>query len=278
VWDIRTPPPGTVWSAQEIKLDWSQAFGSLVGLTELADEKIDGVDCHHYKGEIDMKARADEAMSRMPELNPADPNYALGRQAREAAVESMRNTKSSVEFWISRGDYLVRQVKSDVESITPAGADNTTAQTSQSASTHRYFDFNADIKIEPPENVEGVNLIANGIISVGGDDVSRQRVNYQITVTNQGSETAKEVKLFFDTATTGQGMQTFEAAPDHQPVSLAPGQSANFTVIWEIDLTEMGKQQFVALMMRDVVRATWTGSDGGPREKVLLRGGMPARP
>ena len=279
VWDIRTPPPGIVWTSQEIKLDWSQAFSSLIGLTELADEEIDGVACYHYKGEIDMKARADEAISRMPELNLTDPNYALSRRGMEAAAESMRNTTSTVEFWIASGDYLVRKVKSDVQSIIPAGADNTTTQINQAiSSTYRYFDFNADIKIEPPENVEGVNLIANGIGSVGGDDIARQRVNYEITVTNQGTETAKNVKLFFDTATSGQGTQTFEAVPDKEPVGLAPGQSANFTVIWEIDLTAIGKQKFVELMLRDVVRATWTGNDGGPKEKVLLRGGMPAMP
>ena len=277
VWNIRRPSPGVVWSSQEIRLDWSQAFGSLVGLTELADEKIDGVECYHYRGEIDMKARADEAISNMPELDPADPNYASVRRSMEAAVESMRNTTSTVEFWLARGDYLARKVKSDVESVTPAGTDMTTAPINQVISnTYRYFDFNADIIIEPPQNVERVNLIANGLSVVGGDDIGRQRVDYRITVTNQGSETAKDVKLFVDTATTGQGMQTIEWVPDHEAVSLAPSQSANFTASWEIDLTTTGKQGFVELMMQDVVRATWTGDDGGPREKVLMRGGMPA--
>ena len=124
--------------------------------------------------------------------------------------------------------------------------------------------------------MEGVNLTVNGINTIGGGDIAHQHLTFTINVTNQGSEMAKDVKLFFDTATTGQGMQTFEGTPDHQPINLAPGQSANFTASWEVDLTTMGKQWLVELMRQDVVRAGWTGADGASKEKVLMRGGMPA--
>ena len=85
------------FESQPIRLDWSQAFVSLVGITELPEQKIDGVDCYHYKGEFDMKARADEAISQMPELGPGDPNYAGGRPGMEAAAEAMRNTTSTAD-------------------------------------------------------------------------------------------------------------------------------------------------------------------------------------
>jgi len=46
----------------------------------------------------------------------------------------------------------------------------------------------------------------------------------------------------------------------------------------QIDLAAMGKEKFLELVRLDVVRATWTGQDGEQKEKVLIRGGMPAIP
>jgi hypothetical protein len=63
--------------------------------------------------------------------------------------------------------------------------------------TYRFYDFNEPIEIEPPpdENVvivevgavDAVDLVVNSVGSIGGDDLTRQRISYQITISNRGS-------------------------------------------------------------------------------------------
>ena len=45
---------------------------SLVELVELRDEKIDGVSCFHYRGNIDIEAQVEEQITN---LDPSQPFY-----------------------------------------------------------------------------------------------------------------------------------------------------------------------------------------------------------
>jgi hypothetical protein len=124
---------------------WVEGLGSLVGLVELGDEEIDGVDCFHYKGSVDMKARREEEKAK---LDPSQPDY----EERMRALEVYGQWQLHSEFWVGKADFLLRQLKQHQEGvfIRDAGEDTEKEEHLSTTATFRFFDFNQPIKIEPP--------------------------------------------------------------------------------------------------------------------------------
>jgi len=253
-----------------VRLEWNvaEAFGRLVGVAQLDDEEIDGILCYHYRGSEDTAARATE---RRTQLDPSAPGYdELLKMA-----ELQRNWKIDVEYWVAKEGFLLRQLRqtSDMVLLDSDGGETEREVHLAARYSVKYYDFNADIKIEAPAKVEGVNLIANATSSAGGsEDIEHQVARYQIVITNTGTATARDVKVFVDTSATNDGLRTFEATSNQGTVTLGPGQSANYTVSWEFNLALMGKPKFVELIQQDVLRAAWVGEDGQTKERALLKG------
>jgi len=121
----------------------------LVGIVQLDDERIDGVDCFHYKGDEDMEAGIEKQKA---ELDPSSPGYDMSTKS----LEVQRNWKIVVEYWIGKDDFLLRQMKqdSDLVNVDNLGQKNETENHVFVTYTIRFFDFDAEITIEPPVDVE----------------------------------------------------------------------------------------------------------------------------
>jgi len=148
-WQVRQWPesvPFPIMSA-----GWVELLGSMVELVEMADEEIDGVDCYHYRGSVDMKAKGEEEIAK---LDPAQPEY----EHRLKALEVYDHWQLQREFWIGKEDYLLRQLEQHQEIyITEDPGEDTEKEVSYSiTATFRFFDFNQHIQIELPvaESVE----------------------------------------------------------------------------------------------------------------------------
>lgn len=90
----------------------------LTDLEKLSDERIDGVECLHYRGKVDVDTE----------------------------------WRTDVELWIGKDDYLIRQMKSDtqmpVAESTSRGVEE--EKWCMISSLAKYYDFNQPIGIEPP--------------------------------------------------------------------------------------------------------------------------------
>lgn len=268
VWSVRNFDQPFISSQ---KLSIGVFYEPLIELVALADENIDGVQCIHLKASRDMKAVAEEQLKRLSQLNPSDPEYDNLRESQEMMVQTLANTVLNVEYWIGQGDYFVRRVGFEQKMPIPEKAEKPAGELSVTG-TYRFYDFNADIIIEPPLNLEGVYLIANYSSSVGGsEDLRQQRVSFAIMISNLGIETARNVQVYVESQATNAGLATFNGGDGK---TIPPGTSENYTVTWEADVDVMGKVAFADLMNRNTVWATWTGSDGNENKKIFVKDGV----
>ena len=142
-WRVRQWPESM--SFGNLATSWVEGLGSLVGLVELEDEEIDGVDCFHYKGSVDMKARGEEERAK---LDPSQPYY----EERMGALEIYDQWQLHSEFRVGKEDFLLRQLKQhqEVVFVKDAGEDTEREEHYSITATFRFFDFNQPIQIEPP--------------------------------------------------------------------------------------------------------------------------------
>ncbi len=136
------PTPGT--GACQVSIQTSdkqlELLNYLVELEKLPDEEIGGVNCSHYRGEIDRDSYVDMLMERDDEAYGQIPPENL---------ELIRRWEMDIELWVDGDDYI-RQLKTEGRSPDP----NTSAGPEQWITwltITRYFDFNEPICIEPPE-------------------------------------------------------------------------------------------------------------------------------
>ena len=249
----------------------TESLTSLVGLENLPDEKVDGVDCFHYTGYVDTKAMAEE---RKAKLDPSQRGY----EGQLESIKAFENMQYDYEFWIGKEDFLLRQLKMHMEvSYTRnEGEENEKEEYQNILNTYRFYDFNAPITIEAPltELVEGVLLTARmRETGSGGGDPEHQQMQYEITVSNGGTEMANNLRLFVDTPITDDGLQTYEAEAGTVPVNLGPDESETYCVSWEFNLIVFTKDRFLELIRQNVLRATWIDEKGQQHEKVLRKGG-----
>lgn len=130
----------TRWLASTVEI-----LDSLIGVVELRDEKIGGVSCFHYRGSVDMESRVQEQIAN---LDPTLPDYEeMGRY-----IEQQCQWEQDFEFWISKEDYLLRQVDMQYEMVytEDVGEDTEWEERYTANYTLRFFDFNQPITIEPP--------------------------------------------------------------------------------------------------------------------------------
>lgn len=115
-------------------------------LEQLPDEKIEGIDCLHFKGEVNMDRMVEEQIAR---LDPAQPGYEEWVKSLE---QQLLNIKMELELWIDKDDYLIRQLKQDMH-VPPKASEQTEWVTF--SVVEKYYDFNEPIAIESPETASG---------------------------------------------------------------------------------------------------------------------------
>jgi hypothetical protein len=125
----------------------------LIDVKTMPDENIDGIDCYHYRGTLDMGKMWEKDRPRIEEM--------VGKSAKSMnlndediaewlknAEDSYRKMETCLELWIDKNDYLIRK---QVVNIT------------QEPNSHlptykvidKYYDFNQPITIEPPLTESG---------------------------------------------------------------------------------------------------------------------------
>jgi hypothetical protein len=146
-WEVRQWPFTMAWAAirDNLALVTVEILDSLVGLVEIRNEKIDGVSCFHYRGNIDMEAQLEEQISN---LDPMQPGYEEQLRFYEQLIQSEHN----VEFWVGKEDYLLRQLdtQQDVIYTVDWGEDTEREVSMYVTYSYRFYDFNQPIQIEPP--------------------------------------------------------------------------------------------------------------------------------
>jgi hypothetical protein len=114
----------------------------LIDLEQLPDEKIDNVQCLHYRGRMDMDAfvQREEA--------------GTGSQLPPELWELMRRGSMEVELWVGKDDYLIRQMKR-LDHMPEWEAGTAEASWIRQTTVIRFYDFNEPISIEPPAEDSG---------------------------------------------------------------------------------------------------------------------------
>ncbi len=112
-------------------LDW------LTDLEILPDVQIDGLDCLHLRGKMDLQRL-------VPQVS-GSPNG----QSEAQMLERLKDIDTSIEIWIGKDDYLVRRLYQ--ETRTPVkGPTGDITDWKESTSDQRYYDFNAQINVDAP--------------------------------------------------------------------------------------------------------------------------------
>jgi hypothetical protein len=235
------------FDGNDIAVNMVKSLESLENTTKLPDEKIDGVDCFHFKSSVDADAEADKILAG---LDPSEPGY----EAQLKLIEWQRSKLEEYEFWIGKEDFLLRRMNAYIET-SPFRSEGEEGEQEERRSAHnnfRFYDFNEPIIIEAPveDYIEGVSLTVNSTSSVS----------------NRRIETAYDVQVFVDSPTTNQGLKTMEAEAERHPTNLKPGESLKYLISWEYDLSLSSKEDLIDLLRQTVIRATWTDDNGERRE------------
>jgi len=128
-----------------------QLLDSLTDLEKLPEEEINGVDCLHCRGRVDMERKVEKQKAELEAtLDPSEPGY----QQRLKFMEWQLKLKINEELWISRGDCLVWQRKSETQMPAMQSPTGEIIQgEAKSTMLVHYYDINEPIKIEPPKVV-----------------------------------------------------------------------------------------------------------------------------
>ena len=125
-----------------------QLLDSLVDLRELPGADIGGVQTTHYQGKVDIDKIMDDQAAT---LDPASPDY----QANLDALDIQRKITISVDLWISKDGFQIRQMKlaGAAPVTTSGGAEQIGGLTWDTLV--EFFDFDAPITIERPLTPSG---------------------------------------------------------------------------------------------------------------------------
>ena len=133
----------------------------LVEVDTLDDEIIDGTECHHYKGEVDVdkflewsRPNFERSYYRMDKNLPQGMTRSLEEYI-EDRNSSFYSQDMTFEFWVGKDDYLLRQAKMIYETRTGEISD---WNEHRSIGIMRYYDLNEDISIEAPMDESGTLL------------------------------------------------------------------------------------------------------------------------
>ena len=256
----------------------------LTDIQKLPDENIDGVDSFHYKGKIDVEQQIAEAKRSMLESRARLGTEHPTDEEIEKDLEHMRSGNTTFELWIGKEDYLIRQLKIERNN----GLLNT------SIATFKFYDFNEPITIEPPldaqgnlfpdwqmagiitpdskQPVFGVNLSDSIGAEPGYNDAAHQQITFRINITNQSSETVKNVRIMLSTLATNEAQkpQVIQAEPENTGhLDFEPDQSETYNITWKFDGSNTSKQEISRLVDETTVMVKFTTQDGRELTQLL---------
>jgi len=270
------------------KEDTLRLLDQLTDLEKLPDESVEGIECLHYRGRIDVERIVEKQKAK---LDPEQLGY--GQILKD--LERLRNAKTEVELWIGKDDYLIRQVKQywEFPRVEPASRSAEQEIWHTANIMWKYYDLNEPIEIEPPttasgELLPGWCLVSNPPASgppkeltfsrdvtftIGGDDPAHQQISFRIVISNIGEEVTSNVRVTLSTMATNKESRsiTMEAEPfTPGPVDLEPGESETYHITWEYDATNTSKEELTQLVNLTTVLAKYTTSDGEEAVQLLF--------
>ena len=139
------------WSAalSSVSINWAvttaEILDTLVELTTLRDEKIDGVSCFHYRGSVDIEAQVEEQIAN---LDPTKPFY----EDMVKSIKQQLQSENEVDFWVGKEDYLLRRLDTHYEMVytEDEGEDTEHEEHVVAIYSLRFYDFDEPIQVEPP--------------------------------------------------------------------------------------------------------------------------------
>ncbi len=261
-----------------------QILDNLANLETLPDGEIEGVECLHYRGRVDMERMIEEQTAS---LDPEQPGYEEMVKAMEQTREQAHQMKIEVELWIGKDDYLIRQM------VQTTRFPDSEGQLQTSSTTLTFYDFNQPIAIEPPLDASGQLLtgwqLAGSITpdskqpvlgrsitsSIGAqegyNDWAHQEVKYSITITNNSVETVKNVRLTITTMLTDEANKpaTVEAEPETSADIIASGESRTYHAHCPFDASDYTKEDILELQDVTTILVHFT-TEGGQELTELL--------
>jgi hypothetical protein len=259
----------------------------LTDLQTLPEETIDGVRCLHYLGKLDIEKRIEEMRHNIQEFNANSDAHTVTDKQMEEMFEQMRSIDVTHEIWIGKGDYLIRQIKTEQR-----GPADENGQLSVNM-TMNYYDFNQPLTIEPPLDAEGnllpgwrldtspseeISLNCRTHFQVNGEDPAHQQIGAVVTVTNTAMEaTASNVRVELRNSelikASGE-TPWINAVPESPgPVNLERGQSETFQASWEANLSQIAGDKLDALLERTVIKIIYSTPEAGEATRMYTAGG-----
>ena len=125
---------------------------SLTDLEKLPDEKIDGVDCLHLKGRVDMDQQVEEQIAEAEaKLDLSKPEYRERFEAQKWMWDWQRRWEVNYELWISREECFIRQQKYETQMpVMESPEEEKIRGEIKNTMWLHYYDINKPIKIETP--------------------------------------------------------------------------------------------------------------------------------
>lgn len=245
-----------------------EILDSLTGLQKLPDEKIEGTDCLHYRGKADVEREIEKQKAR---LDPEQPGY----EERLKGLDALRTIETEVELWIGKDDFLIRQMKSIMESSVHGNA----------VVVVKFYDFNEAITIEPPTTASGELLpgwrlqslpqnqqertfSSDVSFTIGGDDLAHQQISFRIVITNISDDVVSNVRVSLASMATNEESGWIWNSPSR--VTLKPGESETYHVSWEYDASQTSKEELARLVNLTTILATYTTAEGEQPVELLF--------
>ena len=129
-----------------------QLLDSIIDLEKLTDEKIDGVDCFHCRGRVDMAQQVEEQIAEMEaKLELSKQEFKERFEAQKWMWDWQRRWEVNYELWISREDCFIRQQRHETQMpvMESPKEEKIRGEMKNTAFMH-YYDINEPIDIEPP--------------------------------------------------------------------------------------------------------------------------------
>ena len=139
----RDPSSGSTVTVEAASISLEKELESLnwlVDLEQLPDEVIDGINCWHYRGKVDMDAYVDMLQKTTKSEDGQFPEH----------LEEMRRWMRNFELWVEKDSYLIRQLKSE-ERFAWVNPDTGEESLFTGSTTKQFYDFNEPISIKPPQ-------------------------------------------------------------------------------------------------------------------------------
>jgi hypothetical protein len=258
---------------------------SLTDLEPLPDEKIEGVDSFHFKGNYDMGKQLEAGKARLSEMESRMDADDYERMRGDLRI--FLNVNIEIELWIGKDDNLIRQIVQTTRYPDDEGKLQTTS------ATMTFYDFNEPIVIEPPLDSNGELLdgwqMAGSITpessqpvfsrnissSIGAqegyDDYAHQKVGYSITITNNSIETVRDVRVTIATmlTDTADKLAKVEADPETPTDTIAPDESRTYHARIPFDVTDLTKEEILELHDMATILVHFTTEDGRELAELL---------